>query len=104
MILDTDGAGCQDANFNIGSSVGATRKWEIHVTQHTCEEMDTTMGGPQGCLQYFTGLTGQIYSFNFPTVALSDSNVGNSGAAATHLNNQSRFSYFWLGFLKSSKI
>lgn len=86
MILDNDGAGCQDVLFQIGSSTGSTRKWKIVVTQHTCDEMDMTMAGPMGCLQYFTGTTGNIMSFNFPSGGMGTN--GPVGAAATHLNNQ----------------
>jgi len=86
MILDSDGAGCQDVVFQIGSSTGVTRKWDIVVTQHTCDEMDMTSAGPMGCLQYFTGSTGQLRSFNFPSNGMDTD--GPVTAAVTHLNNQ----------------
>jgi len=87
MILDTDGQSCQDALFTIGSDTH-TRKWDIHVTQYTCEEMETSMGaGPSGCLQYHTGKVGHIASFGFP-VAASLKGTTKIGATATHLNNQ----------------
>jgi len=86
MILDSDGAGCQDVLFQIGSSTGVTRKWDIVVTQHTCDEMDMTSAGPMGCLQYFTGTSGQLRSFNFPQVGMNTN--GPVTAAVTHLNNQ----------------
>jgi len=87
MILDTDGQNCQDALFTIGSDTH-TRKWNIHVTQYTCEEMETSMGaGPSGCLQYHTGKVGHIASFGFP-VAASLTSTTKVGATVTHLNNQ----------------
>jgi len=87
MILDTDGQSCQDALFTIGSDTH-TRKWDIHVTQYTCEEMETAKGaGPSGCLQYHTGSSGHFASFAFPITA---SLIGSTkvGSTVTHLNNQ----------------
>jgi len=86
MILDTDGQMCQDALFTIGSDTH-TRKWDIHVTQYTCEEMETSSGaGPSGCLQYHTGSTGHIASFGFPLTYLTGTTLVT--ASVTHLNNQ----------------
>jgi len=92
MVLDSDGSGCQAAVFQIGGGT-STRKWDIHVTQYTCEEADNgSMGGPKGCLQYFNTDTGLLRSFNFPSAAT----VGTSGligtaslvTSFTHLANQ----------------
>jgi len=88
MILDTDGQNCQDALFTIGSDTH-TRKWDIHVTQYTCEEMETSMGaGPTGCLQYHTGTVGHIASFAFPVAASLTGATSKILATTTHLNNQ----------------
>lgn len=88
MILDTDGQNCQDALFTIGSDTH-TRKWDIHVTQYTCEEMETSMGaGPTGCLQYHTGTVGHIASFAFPVAASLTGTTSKILAKTTHLNNQ----------------
>ncbi|KAL1517877.1 hypothetical protein ABEB36_001583 [Hypothenemus hampei] len=38
------------------------RSWKIRVTQIPCS---STMKADEGCLQYFTGVTGQIKSFNY---------------------------------------
>lgn len=80
MILDTDGTGCVQANFGIGSGA-VTRQWDIMVTQFKCGE---EAGGPSGCLQWHMTATGNIRSFNFPSQA--------GGAAVadttTHLSNQ----------------
>ena len=40
------------------------RKWEIKVSQFLCGATYAPQSG-SGCLQYYTGLTGQITSFNF---------------------------------------
>ena len=39
----------------------ATRIWEIKVTQQPCD----CNGPTDGCLQYHTGLTGRLTTFNF---------------------------------------
>ena len=71
MILDVDTRkGCQTAAFTIGGATGGNnfmRSWDIKVTQYGCGNQDVS--GPPGCLQYFTGETGDIMSFNFPTGA-----------------------------------
>ena len=46
------------------------------MTQFSC---GSESGGPPGCLQYFTGASGVISSFNFPR---------DLTRAATHLSNQ----------------
>ncbi|TRY74462.1 hypothetical protein TCAL_09847 [Tigriopus californicus] len=53
----------------------------MSVTQYNCGD---EQGGPDGCLQYFTGTTGTVASFNFPTSAsVLDS-------SATHLSSQTQ--------------
>jgi len=82
MIIDSNGKDCQEVNFHIGASTTTTRQWDIYVTQYTCGQEDTA--GPPGCLQYFTGTSGTVKSFNF--------NPSNTNAATdtstTHLQNQ----------------
>lgn len=84
MIIDSSGSQCQEVNFHIGASTSTTRSWDIYVTQYTCGQED--IAGPRGCLQYFTGTSGTVKSFNF--------NPSNTAAAAgtdastTHLQNQ----------------
>jgi len=63
MILDTDGESCVDVDININPSATATRKWTIQVAQYTCQ--NPYLGGPPGCLQYYTGTTGTIQNFNW---------------------------------------
>lgn len=78
MIVDASDQ-CHEAAFNFGASAMTARTWDIKVTQFTCTE---EMGGPEGCLQYFTSVSGTFSSFNFPT---SSSAVSST---ATHLSNQ----------------
>ena len=84
MIIDSNGKECQEVNFHIGASTTTTRQWDIYVTQYNCGQEDTA--GPPGCLQYMTGTSGTVSSFNF--------NPSNTAAAAgtdtstTHLQNQ----------------
>ena len=77
MIVDASPQ-CHKVSFDIGS--GATnREWDIKVTQYDCAE---SFGGPDGCLQYFTGTSGRVSSFNFPTTASVIT------GDVTHLSNQ----------------
>jgi len=82
MIIDSNGKECQEVNFHIGASTTTTRQWDIYVTQYNCGQEDTA--GPPGCLQYMTGTSGTVSSFNF--------NPSNTAAATdvstTHLQNQ----------------
>ena len=49
--------------FTFGTSTTVSRLWEIKVTQIEC----SNRGRPtdSGCLQYHTGISGRIESFNF---------------------------------------
>ncbi|XP_059088779.1 uncharacterized protein LOC131884900 [Tigriopus californicus] len=62
MIVDAS-ALCHKATFDF-SGTGTTRQFDIKVTQYVCGD---ERGGPDGCLQYFTGNVGTVASFNFPT-------------------------------------
>eukprot|EP00090_Calanus_glacialis_P019172 TRINITY_DN29510_c0_g1_i1.p1 TRINITY_DN29510_c0_g1~~TRINITY_DN29510_c0_g1_i1.p1 ORF type:complete len:427 (-),score=76.48 TRINITY_DN29510_c0_g1_i1:137-1417(-) len=65
---------CNTLNANFGSaSTAGTSAFTIKVTQIECSSKTLA---PSGCLQYFTGTTGQIDTFNY-----------NSGNGA-HLANQ----------------
>ena len=44
-----------------------SRFWEIKVTQLECHNRSKP---PSGCLQYFTGTTGRIETFNFQNSAV----------------------------------
>ena len=66
VIVDADDA-CHQANFNFQGS--GTRNYDIKITQYDCDAKN--LGGPPGCLQYFTGTSGDFASFNFDTTATS---------------------------------
>jgi len=72
MIVDTDGTTCVTATFSFGLA-NQQRNYEIHVIQY---DRLNPMGGPPNCLQYYTGLTGTVRSFNWVNVM------------STHLANQ----------------
>merc|ERR1739838_1132026 len=67
LIVDTDGAACVTAAFSFGMDT-ATRNYRIHAIQY---DRLNEMGGPAGCLQFFTGATGTVNTFNWATVATS---------------------------------
>jgi len=73
MIVDTDGTECVTAFFSYGLEA-VSRAYTIHVTQY---DRTNEMGGPRGCLQFYTGLTGTVSTFNWQTPTTS-----------THLANQ----------------
>ena len=77
MIMDASPQ-CHKVSFDIGSG-SSTRSWDIKVTQYSCGQQ---FGGPDGCLQYFTGQSGTVSSFNFPTTS------SNVDTTVTHLSNQ----------------
>jgi len=73
MIVDNDGSSCVTATFSYGATA-SSRSYTIQVTQF---ESTNEMGGPAGCLQFYTGLTGVVNTFNF-----------DAAASSTHLANQ----------------
>jgi len=89
MILDSNGVDCHIASFMIATATTTpTRSWDIWVTQfREVDIINTIRAGPPGCLQYFTGSTGYVSSFNFPSIATLGASTTTS-AATTHLNNQ----------------
>jgi len=60
--------------FNF-AAIAATRQFEIKVTQYECKDVGTLVP-PGGCLQWHTGTTGQLTSFNWSPID------------AQHLQNQ----------------
>jgi len=74
MILDTDGTMCVKAMFTFSTSGNVQRSYRIHNVQFGG---NNDMGGPAGCLQYYTGEMGTVNSFNW-----------NGVAASVHLANQ----------------
>ncbi|XP_059089368.1 uncharacterized protein LOC131885357 [Tigriopus californicus] len=77
MIVDASDE-CHKASFDFGGTV-TSRQFDIKVTQYACGDEN---GGPDGCLQYFTGNTGTFASYNFPTTATALTST------VTHLSNQ----------------
>ena len=58
---------------------GVNREWQIKILQYEC---DSPALAPEGCLQYFTGISGNVSSFNWNTM----DNV-NLATASNHLAN-----------------
>ncbi|XP_059088780.1 uncharacterized protein LOC131884901 [Tigriopus californicus] len=77
MIMDASDK-CHKASFDFGGIV-TSRQFDIKVTQYACGDEN---GGPDGCLQYFTGNTGTFANYNFPTTATTVTST------VTHLSNQ----------------
>lgn len=77
MIVDASDQ-CHKATFDFGGT-GSSRQFDIKVTQYACGDEN---GGPDGCLQYFTGNTGTFANYNFPTTAMAVTST------VTHLSNQ----------------
>merc|ERR1719230_1215450 len=67
MIVDSDGTSCVTALFTFGGGT-VNRRYTIHVIQY---ESTNEMGGPPGCLQFFTGATGLVQTFNWQTATTS---------------------------------
>jgi hypothetical protein len=63
MYVDTADGECVDVHYGIGGGTSSTRELDIRVSQFACGD---EMGGPAGCLQYYTSSSGKIRSFNFP--------------------------------------
>merc|ERR1712038_619761 len=76
IFVDTDGTTCVKASFSYGAGT-ATRQYSIHATQFASSN---EMGGPPGCLQFFTGATGTVSSFNWQGTTTRTTSV--------HLANQ----------------
>jgi len=68
MVLDTDGSMCVNAMFTFSAGGNTQRQYRIHIVQFG-EFND--MGGPRGCLQYYTGEMGQVNSFNWNGIGTS---------------------------------
>jgi len=71
---------CVTPAFRFGNT-NAQREYRIKITQYVCGD---EMGGPIGCLQYFTGVTGRVASFNFPLTATTIP----ENTEITHLSDQ----------------
>merc|ERR1712072_169268 len=78
MFVDSDGDACNTASFTFGGT-SVTRQYDIKVLQFDCRN---EMGGPAGCLQYFSNDIGTFSSFNFVTPTTPEA------TDAAHLANQ----------------
>jgi len=74
MIVDVDGVSCVTVTFNYGAAA-VQRSYNIHVLQY--ERGNDHIAGQEGCLQFFTGTTGTVRTFNWVDLA-----------GSTHLQNQ----------------
>ena len=73
---------CVDINIHVNTlDTTQQRQWEIHATQYLCGD---TMAGPTGCLQYHTGLQGDVATFNWDLSGTTNAIF----ATTTHLANQ----------------
>jgi len=52
--------------FTMDTTTTSNRQWEIKVTQIKC---NAELRAPDGCLQYFVGITGRFTTFNFDNAA-----------------------------------
>ena len=59
MIVEAEDS-CNTLQFDWSSS--STRSWNIQISQLSCQ---SRWKPPEGCLQYFTGTSGYIYSYNY---------------------------------------
>ena len=59
---------CVKAMFTFSTSGNVQRSYRIHNVQFGG---NNDMGGPAGCLQYYTGEMGTVNSFNWNGVAAS---------------------------------
>jgi len=73
MYLDSDGATCLTNVFSFDGD-STTRALDIMVTQYDCKGQ---LGGPPGCLQYFTGTTGTVSSFNYLSTSTTRRHLSN---------------------------
>ena len=63
----------------MSKTTGVSRSWRIKVTQYAC---DSPGRAPEGCLQYFSGINGNVTSFNWK---LTDNALGTT--FSNHLAN-----------------
>jgi hypothetical protein len=78
IYVDSDGEQCSSASFTFGGTT-ATRQYNIKILQYDCRN---EMGGPSGCLQFFTNDMGTFSSFNYVTPATPEADD------TAHLANQ----------------
>ena len=88
MFLETGTTGTAGmAQFTFGTAT-TTRTYKIKVTYYRCDSLNrlgskNTASGecswfcfraPAGCVQYFTGTTGTVTSYNYPNTVIDNQN------------------------------
>merc|ERR1711963_804962 len=58
----------QKLTFTLAAS-GASATWRVKVSQMACYD---AWKAPAGCYQYYTGVSGSLKSFNYPTVIIDE--------------------------------
>jgi len=71
IFVDTDGSDCISVNFVFGADT-FSRSYDIKVLQF---DKRNEMGGPQGCLQFYSGTSGILKSFNYVDTSISSSHL-----------------------------
>ncbi|XP_061705519.1 uncharacterized protein LOC133516539 [Cydia pomonella] len=66
IFVDFNGDTAITVTITATSSTTFSRRWNVKLTQIAC---DCPGLAPNGCLQYYTGVTGTISSFNYGTAA-----------------------------------
>ena len=62
----------------------SSRSWRVKVLQYSC---DSPVLAPEGCLQYYTGISGNVSSFNFKTGLNTNPSTDNEESWPNHLSN-----------------
>jgi len=70
LFVDVDGS-CVNVNFVFGADT-FTRSYDIKVLQF---DKRNEMGGPQGCLQFYSGTSGVFKTFNYVDTSISSSHL-----------------------------
>jgi len=82
LYVDVVNTLCSIASFTYGSGSTSTRQYDIRVSQYECHD---EIGGPSGCLQYYTATSGTLATFNYPIGATSLTTSGTG--QTTHLSD-----------------
>merc|ERR1712168_1371423 len=90
MVLDSDGTTCHTINMMFGTGTTA-RDWELNIVQYACNsDLDNSLAGPPGCLQYHTAQTGRISDYGTAALPAAPGAIPALPAdnSQTHLANQ----------------
>ncbi|XP_023335615.1 uncharacterized protein LOC111706897 [Eurytemora carolleeae] len=72
-----------DNQVAISGGAGLTRRWRIKISQFSCFSPALA---PEGCLQYYTGISGNVSSFNWK---LTDNSMGVTSTVSNQGNTLS---------------